>query len=250
MAATVYDQHARFYVDFVDKGLASDTGHASLLRGTLLAMLGGRLAGARACDLCCGEGYLGRFLLAEGAAEVVGIDLSAELIAVARARAPAGPISYRVDDARTLASVEDGGFDVVVSQLAMMDVADHRAMFAAVRRVLAPAGVFVFTLLHPCFEGRPFHVTEAPPYLFDEAGLPAAYVVSRYATEGYWNSGGDGVRGRMGAYHRTLSTSVNDLIAAGFVLERLEEPLAGFNAAKIGVMAEVPTVLAVAARAA
>ena len=248
MAATVYDQNARFYVEFVDKGLASENGHVALLRGTLLGMLGERLAGARACDLCCGEGYVGRFLLAEGAGEVVGIDLSAELIAVARERAPAGPIAYRVDDARTLTSAEDGAFDVVVSQLAMMDVADHRAMFAAVRRVLAPGGVFFFTMLHPCFEGRPFHVTEAPPYLFDEAGLPMAYVVSRYATEGHWNSGGDGVRGRMGAYHRTLSTYVNDLIAAGFVLERLEEPLAGFNAAKIGVMAEVPTVLAVAAR--
>jgi len=109
----------------------------------------------------------------------------------------------------------------------MMDVADHRAMFAAVRRVLAPGGLFVFTMLHPCFEGRPFHVTEAPPYLFDEAGLPEAYVVRRYATEGHWNSGGEGVRGRMGAYHRTLSTYVNDLIAAGFVLERLEEPRVG-----------------------
>ena len=43
--------------------------------------------------------------------------------------APAGPIAYRVDDASTLTSAEDGAFDVVVSQLAMMDVADHRALF-------------------------------------------------------------------------------------------------------------------------
>lgn len=249
MTATIYDQHAQFYVDFVDRGLASDGGYVALLRSTVLALLGGRLAGARVCDLCCGEGYTGRYLLAEGAAEVVGIDLSAELIAVARARAPTGPISYRVDDAHTLASVADAAFDVVVSQMAMMDVASHRAMFGAVRRAVAPGGVFVFTLLHPCFEGRPFHVRDAPPYLFDDAGQPVAYVVQRYATERHWNSGGDGVRGRMGAYHRTLSTYINDLIAAGFALERLEEPLAGFNAAKIGIMAEVPTVLAVAARA-
>jgi SAM-dependent methyltransferase len=250
MAATVYDQNAQFYVDFVDKGLASDRGYVALLKQTILRLLEGRHQGARICDLCCGEGYVGRYLLAEGAGEVVGIDLSAELVEVARARAPDGRISYRVDDARALASVKDGVFDVVVSQMAMMDVADHRAMFAAVRRVLRRGGAFIFTLLHPCFEGRPFHVRDAPPYLFDDAGLPAAFVVSRYATEGHWNSGGDGVRGRMGAYHRTISTYVNDLITAGFVLERLEEPLAGFNAERIGVMAEVPTVLAVAARTA
>ena len=250
MAATVYDQNAQFYVDFVDRGLASDGGYVAMLKETLLRLLGDRLRGARVCDLCCGEGYVSRFLLAEGAGEVVGIDLSAELVAVAKERAPAGPISYRVDDAGVLASVQDGVFDVVVSQMAMMDVADHAAMFRAVRRVLAPGGAFVFTLLHPCFEGRPFHVRDAPPFLFDEAGLPSAFVVSRYATEGYWNSGGEGVRGHMGAYHRTLSTYINDLIGAGFVLERLEEPLAGFNATRIGVMAEVPTGLAIAARTA
>jgi SAM-dependent methyltransferase len=250
MAATVYDQNVQFYVDFVDKGLASDGGYVALLKETLLQLLGERLRGARVCDLCCGEGYVGRHLLAQGAGEVVGIDLSAELIAVARRRAPPGPISYRVDDARTLSSVEDSAFDIVVSQMAMMDVADHRALFAAARRTLAAGGAFVFTLLHPCFEGRPFHVRDAPPFLFDDAGIPIALVVRRYATEGRWNSGGDGVRGRVGAYHRTLSTYINDLIAAGFVLERLEEPLAGFNAARVGVMAEVPTVLAVAARAA
>ena len=63
------------------------------------------------------------------------------------------------------------------------------------------------------------------------------------------DSGGDGVRGRMGYYHRTLSTYINDLLAAGFALERLEEPLAGGDAAQVGLFAEIPTVLVVAARA-
>jgi 2-polyprenyl-3-methyl-5-hydroxy-6-metoxy-1,4-benzoquinol methylase len=244
---TVYDRHAAFYIDFVDKGLARQGGAGPACR-TLVDLLGERLAGARICDLCCGEGYLGRHLLTLGAREVVGVDLSEALIEVARRRAPAGPISYRVDDVGRLASIPDAAFDVAVSQLAMMDVADHRAMFAAVRRVLAPGGAFVFSMLHPCFEGRPFHVTDAPPYLLDAAGTPAGLVVRRYASEGHWSSGGDGVRGRMGSWHRTLSTYVNDLIDCGFVLERLEEPLAGPMEVS-PLFAEVPTVLVIAARA-
>ena len=94
---------------------------------------------------------------------MVGIDLSAELIEVARRRAGAAGPTYRVDDAQALGSVADGAFDVVVSQLAMMDVADHRKLFATVRRVLVPGGPFVFSVLHPCFEGRPFHIRDAPP---------------------------------------------------------------------------------------
>jgi SAM-dependent methyltransferase len=246
---TVYDTHAQFYVDFVDRGLASENGYTSLLLSTLARCLGDRLAGARSCDLCCGEGYVGRYLMTRGAREVVGIDLSSELIAVARRRAgAAGPV-YRVDDAQALGSVADGAFDVVVSQLAMMDVADHRKMFAAVRRVLVAGGAFVFSVLHPCFEGRPFHIRDAPPFVLDEAGQPIAYAVRRYASEGFWDSGGDGVRGRMGAYHRSLSTYINDLLAAGFALERLEEPLAGGDASQVGLFAEIPTVLVVAARA-
>jgi SAM-dependent methyltransferase len=249
VTTTVYDQHADYYVEFVDRGLASENGYVGLLLSTMAECLGERLAGARVCDLCCGEGYVGRHLLARGAREVVGVDLSSALIDEARRRAPASGISYRVDDAQELWSVSDGAFDVVVSQLAMMDVADHRRMFGAVRRILAPSGPFVFSLLHPCFEGRPFHVRDAPPFVMDEDGTPIAYSVRRYATEGFWDSGGDGVRGRMGAYHRKLSTYINDLLASGFALERLEEPLAGGDASRAGLFAEIPTALVIAARA-
>lgn len=245
MSETVYDRNVSFYLDFVDRGLAGGNYEKDLSR--FAACLGDRLAGARVCDLCCGEGYLGRWLVACGAREVVGIDSSAALIQAARARANSDKLSYVVDDAATLTSISNGWFDVVISQLAMMDVADHRGLFAAVNRVLAPGGPFVFSMLHPCFM-PPCHATEAPPFITDEEGRPIAVAVRRYATEGRWNSGGDGVRGRMGQYHRTISTYVNDLLAAGFAIERLEEPLAGDGGSGVGLAGEVPTVLLIAAR--
>jgi 2-polyprenyl-3-methyl-5-hydroxy-6-metoxy-1,4-benzoquinol methylase len=238
---TVYDRNASFYLDFVDRGLAAGNYEIGLSR--LAACLGDRLAGARVCDLCCGEGYVGRWLVTRGVREVVGIDCSAALIQAARARAKSNKLSYRVEDAATLASIPNRWFDVVISQLAMMDVADHRGLFAAVKRVLVPGGPFVFSLLHPCFM-PPCHWTEAPPLIAAADGRPIAVAVRRYATEGHWNSGGDGVRGRMGQYHRTVSTYVNDLIAAGFAIERLEEPLEGEG---VGLLGEVPMVLMIAA---
>ena len=248
MTETVYDRHAQFYLDFVDRGLASEGGRGQVL-SRLLACLGERLQGARVCDLCCGEGYAGRRMIECGAREVVGVDLSSALIEAARRRARSPGLSYVVDDAQSLGSFPDGAFDVVVCQMAMMDVADHRRLFAAVRRVIAPGAPFVFSMLHPCFEG-PFHVPDAPPHLLDDDGRPLGRVVRRYASEGLWDSGGDGVRGRMGAWHRMLSTYVNDLLASGFVLERLEEPLAGPDPSTGGLFAEIPTVLVVAAHAA
>jgi SAM-dependent methyltransferase len=245
MSTTVYDRNADFFIDFVDRGLDSNR-YLALL--TLMTdLIGARLGGARVCDLCCGEGYLGRHLIARGAREVLGIDASATLLEHAKARATSPSLTYRRDDAQALSSIADDAFDVVASQLAMMDIADHRALFAAVRRVLVPNGVFVFSTLHPCFKARPFHVRDAPENMLDEAGQPLGVVIRRYASEGHFNSGGTGVRGHMGSYHRMLSTYVNDLIGAGFALERLEEPLDG--PANGALFAEVPMVLVVAARA-
>jgi hypothetical protein len=54
----------------------------------------------------------------------------------------------------------------------------------------------------------------------------------------------------MGAFHRQLSTYLNDLIASGFALERIEELHGDPDAPAGGLFAEIPTYLAVAAHAA
>lgn len=243
MTKSVYDQHTEFYLDFVERKLAEEEGLFHVLMSRFTALLGDRLSGARVCDVGCGEGYLGRYLVQHGAGKVIGVDLSQRLIDVAIQRSNAPNLIYRIDNAHELRTIPDESVDVVVSQLALMDIPDHRQMFRAVRRILHERGVFVFSLLHPCFEGRPFHVPDEPPLIFDESGVPIAYLVRRYATEGFWNSGGVGVRGHMGAYHRTLSTYINDLVQSGFYLECLEEPLL----ANSGLYAEVPLTLMVVA---
>jgi len=69
--------------------------------------------------------------------------------------------------------------------------------------------------------------------------------VSRYWAEGYWRSDTrPGPPGKIGAYHRTLSTYVNGLIDAGLVLEPISEPSATASLAeRRPVWAEVPAVL-------
>jgi ubiquinone/menaquinone biosynthesis C-methylase UbiE len=243
MNETIYDKHVTFYVDFVDRALASQDSLLNLCLTRIKEILGDRLPGARVVDIACGEGYLSRFLGRLGTQKVIGVDLSAALVEIAAQRSKAANTSFRVDDAQRLRTFSDASLDVAVSQMAIMDIPDHRALFRSVRRVLTSSGIFVFSLLHPCFE-TPFQLPEQSQFLVDANNTPIACIVHRYAREGYWQSGGTGVRGHMGAYHRTLSTLLNDLLAAGFLLERLEEPVLGDN----GVAAEVPRALLVAAR--
>lgn len=64
---TVYDEHVRFYVDFVDRGLADKNDFRHVLLERFESILARRLIGARVCDIACGEGYLSRFLGAAAA---------------------------------------------------------------------------------------------------------------------------------------------------------------------------------------
>ena len=244
MNETIYDKHVQFYLDFVDRMLADENGLWHVLLSRFKEILGNRLEGARVCDIACGEGYLSRFLGQLGPQEVIGIDLSAALINAARQRSNGVNLSYRVEDAQYLRTFPDASVDVAVSQLAIMDIPDHRALFRSVRRVLKAGGIFMFSLLHPCFE-TPFHAPDESQFLLDANGNTTAFIVRRYAKEGFWQSGGTGVRGHMGAYHRTLSTLLNYLLAAGFHLEKLEEPVVEDS----GLFSKVPQVLLVAARA-
>ena len=126
--------------------------------------------------------------------------------------------------------------------LALMDMADHARVFGAVRRVLKPGGAFLFSVLHPCFEGTPFHAEREPRYVVDGDGTPTAFAVCRYATEGYRKSVETACAGRV-APATACSSYVNDLVEAGFAIERL----ASRSSRAAGLFAEVPTVLLVLA---
>ena len=92
--------------------------------------------GERILDLGCGEGSLTERIVAAGAS-VVGVDVSEDMVAGARARS----LDARVMDAVRLSF--DGEFDAVFSNAALHWVRDHDAMLAGVYRALKPGGRFV-----------------------------------------------------------------------------------------------------------
>ncbi|GAA5532566.1 class I SAM-dependent methyltransferase [Deinococcus aluminii] len=213
---TAYDAIAQWY----DAQVRAASPAGALLVPPLLHLIGA-LERQRVCDLACGQGDLAR-LLARRGAHVTGVDCSAELLAIARqeeARSPLGVV-YSVDDAQTLERLPEAAFDGVVCHLALMDIPDLAATVAAVRRILRPQGWFVFSLTHPCFQSPHARWHTA-------ADGTVRREVSTYFTEGFWKSADPGgVRGQVGAYHRTLSTYMQTLVATGFQFCAMCEPQA------------------------
>lgn len=105
-----------------------------------------------------------------------------------------------------LDGLDDASFDGVVCNMSLMDIPDLAATLGAVSRVLRPNGWFVFSVVHPICQtpGSPWWVLEGDEIVGVE--------VRNYFTEGHWRRGNpEGIRGKLGAYHRTLGTYVSEL---------------------------------------
>jgi ubiquinone/menaquinone biosynthesis C-methylase UbiE len=96
--------------------------------------------GERVLDVACGTGVIAR-LAADGvgpSGTVTGLDLSPDMIEVARAVSPS-TIEWHVGDATSLPFADDA-YDVVLCQMGLMFMQDRHAAVAEMRRVTAPGG--------------------------------------------------------------------------------------------------------------
>lgn len=235
MTEAPYDAIAGWY----DELIRTTPLYRDLILPAMLELIGD-VSGLDILDLACGQGFLTRELARLGAT-VTGADISTKMLEIARRYEDESPlgIRYVLDDAQVLGSFEDGIFDGVTCGMALMNVDDLDATARAVRRVLRPGGWFVASITHPCFQTPAADWVETPD--------GPARQVRGYFDERYWESDNpDGVRGKVGEHHRTLSTYINSFAAAGLLCKRISEPIAtGQRAAEVPGNLEVPSILVV-----
>lgn len=183
----------------------------------LLAMLPA-LEGKRVLDLGCGFGEHCRMFLERGAAAVVGVDISARMLEIARRENSDPRISYLHMAIEDIAQLE-GTFDVVVSSLALHYVEDFVGTVRRVHRLLTAGGVFVFSQEHPLVTCH----TGGDRWTRDARGEKLHVNLSHYGVEGERET--TWFVEHVKVYHRTFSSIVNTLLEAGFCIERMVEPL-------------------------
>lgn len=166
---------------------------------------------ARVIDLGCGDGALCRVLVALGAARVTGVDPSARMLQLARARTADPRITYMHGFAED-ASFEAGSAELVTSSLALHYVSGTAfgVLLGRIARWLGRGGRIVASMEHP--------IVTAPRH---RAATDIA-VIDDYADEGPRSTSWfiDGVV----KYHRAISTILNTVIDAGLTIERVVEP--------------------------
>lgn len=162
--------------------------------------------GLKVLDAGSGPGIYATWLLDHGAS-VIGIDGSPKLVEIARTRTGGRGTFHVADLGQPLDFLESDSFDLVLSALTIHYIRDLNPLFAEFARLLKPGGHFVFSTHHPFID-----------YLND----PSRYFQTELCTE-IWHF--EGQPAEVSFYHRPLGAITEALSQAGFVIERLIEPL-------------------------
>ncbi len=192
----------------------------------------GSVDGLSILDAGCGNGYLCR-LLAKKGAKIVGVDISKRFIEIAKQKekeAPLGILYY----SGTVSNLEILGskrFDIVISNLALMDVLDLGKAIMEINRVLKENGRLIFSIMHPCFSSSPIHGwVRVPPdsqrkedwiYWKVDRYFDRSVQVWQYLDWPFTYS-----------FHRPLSDYIKMLVKKGFVITNFEEPVPSKQAMK------------------
>ncbi len=172
------------------------------------------LAGKRVVDLGCGFGWFCRWARTQGAAHVLGLDVSAKMLGRARAMGADPGIEYERADLETLA-LPPATFDVAYSSLAFHYVENFAALLATVHRALVPGGKLVFSVEHPIYTA-PAH----PGWVVDAEGR-RTWPIDGYRVEGPRRT--DWLAKGVVKQHRSIGTTLNLLIGAGFTIAYVDE---------------------------
>lgn len=105
-------------------------------------------AGSRVLEIGCGTGLNTKYL-AEVASEVVGVDLSEEMLRRARKRVPSKNTQFLKDNIKDGWAFDGASFDIVVANLVLEHVENLTPVFEEAHRVLRLNGIFYIGELHP-----------------------------------------------------------------------------------------------------
>ena len=166
-----------------------------------------------ALDVGCGEGRFCRMLQASGIG-TIGIDPTHSLVEQAKRRDPAG--DYRLGSAEAL-PFEAASFDLVVSYLTLVDIADFRAAIREMYRVLRPAGSLLIANLTGFTSA-----CAAQGWVRDEEGQRLHFPVDRYLDEFSFELEWRGIHIRN--WHRPLAAYMSVFLEVGLQLSYFAEP--------------------------
>jgi len=212
--STSWGKVADWYNNLIEKG--EDSYQKKLILPNLIRLIkAGK--GDVIVDLACGQGFFaGEF--AKSGARVIGIDVSSELIDIAKQNKS---VEFHVSPAHKLNFLQDGSTSKVLIILSLQNINNAQDVIRETSRVLKPKGKLLIVLNHPAFR-----IPKASSWGWDEARK-----VQYRRLDSYLSESSEEIQMRPGdkpwektiSFHRPLQFYFKTLNKNGFSVSKLEE---------------------------
>jgi len=218
----IWNANAEFWDSRMGEG---NDFHKVLIEPIQLRLLNTK-AGDKILDIACGNGQFAR-KMAELGANVTAVDFSDKFIAIAKSKGKYD-IKYRVIDVTRktdLRKLTGNNYDSIVCTMALMDIENIQVLIDYLPKMLKRDGIFVFSILHPCFNSGDNMLIHEQDDLGGEVKSKYYVKIRNYLIEK--SSLGIGMIGQPRPqyyFHRPVSTILKYLFKSGFVLDAYEEP--------------------------
>lgn len=214
---TSWDPLAQWYDGWMGQ---QGSKHHQLLLPKLLPILDLQ-PGQQVLDLGCGQGVLSDEVI-KAKASYTGVDLSSQLLQIAKQRHQSNNINFIQADVTKLgqnAELADHYFDRAVFLLSIADIDDLSAALTSVTRKVKTEGKLVLAMLHPAFR-----IPRQSGWGFDEQRKLKYRRIDSYLSENaiplkpY-----PGQKGVSKSYHRPLQSYLGELNKLGWAVTDWQE---------------------------
>ena len=211
----IYDNEV-FFDNF--KGLRSDEiNFNEVIETPIITAMLPDLKGKKILDIGCGMGQHAMQYSKAGAASVLGTDISEKMLSFAMENNAADNITYKRMAFEDIAQLNEK-FDIITSSLAFDYSQDFEGLMKDVYSLLNNGGYLVFSMSHP--------ISTAYDGVYDR------YTRTKDGVRLYANLHNYGIEGERHfkwvvddyeVYHRKVSTLINAIAKAGFIIEECQE---------------------------
>jgi ubiquinone/menaquinone biosynthesis C-methylase UbiE len=211
--STSWGKVANWYNDLIEK---DDSYQRRLILPNLIRLIRPK-RGDIIVDLACGQGFFARELAKSGA-KIIGIDVSPELIEIAKSDKS---VEYHVSEACRLPFLEDKSADKVLIVLSLQNIENANSVIHEAGRILKTNGILFIVLNHPAFR-----IPKASSWGWDEGKKLQFRRLDSYLSESkepIQMHPGNKPWEKTISFHRPLQFYFKALGKNGLFVSRLEE---------------------------
>ena len=217
-----WDKMAKAYEDFTD----NDDSYTYAIEWPCIQKLLPPLSNKKVLELGCSAGRFYFLFEKENPLSVVGIDISEEMLNIAKERAAAqgSKVKFIQGDISNLDLFINEKFDFIFSSTTFHYIKDIRGLFNKIYNALEDSGIFIVSLMHPVYTAQ-YPVDKNGEFPSDDEWVVRYLDKSKRAYIQPWIEYNDNIENFLStSYHHTVSDYFNAITEAGFKIDRVEEP--------------------------